>query len=1170
MIRRKETMDGNMASAYVSYAFSEVAAIYPITPSSPMAELADQWSEEGKKNMFGQKLRLIEMQSEGGAAGTMHGSLQAGALTTTYTSSQGLLLMIPNIYKIAGELLPGVFHVSARSLASNALSIFGDHQDVMSIRQTGVAMLCSSSVQECMDLGAVAHLSAIKSRIPFVHFFDGFRTSHELQKVDVLEYSELADIVDMAAVHQFRDRALNPDHPVLRGQTQNPDIFFQMREAINKFYLPVPRIVQGYMNQINQLTGSNYKLFNYYGSPIADKIIISMGSSCEVIKETIDYLNGKGGSYGLIQVHLYRPISAKYLLEAIPKTVKRIAVLDRTKEPGSLGEPLYTDIRNVYYAMAEVPMIVGGRYGLASKDFSPKDVIAVFTNLESEHPKDGFTVNINDDVTHTSLPQVSLPINTIPKDIVSCKFWGFGSDGTVSANKSAVKIIGNHTEQYVQAYFAYDSKKSGGLTITHLRYGNHQIRSSYLIVNADFIACHNQTYIELYDVLEGIRDHGTFLLNCNWPSSRIEEHLPKSMIKIIIKKKIKFYVIDALNIANNLGLGSKINMIMEAAFFKLMEPLSFTRAIKYLKSEISKNYDSQGRKIVDLNMEAVDMAIENLYQVKLQSDIKGLAGKNHMTLKPQFINEIMEPMNRQKGDLLPVSAFNGIEDGTHPTGTAKYEKRGIAQCIPVWKPAQCIQCNQCAFICPHSVLRPILLTEKQFKTVNLNAKKAFGYKDIFYYMGISPLDCTGCGNCREICPAKEKALPMEPLKIHEQRLTKEWEFVQNHESLEFLNKQITTVKESQFKNVYFEFSGACAGCGETPYAKLITQLFGDRMMISNSAGCATVWGGSPPAVPYTKDKNGYGSAWGFSLFEDNAEFGLGMYLGYSTIRSRIKEDAYHLRRLTKDNQLIMAIDHWLEHYNDGDLSRGYSHQLVKMLEKHLDKEVAARIFKRRDFLVKRSNWIFGGDGWAYDIGYGGLDHVLSIGEDINVMVFDTEVYSNTGGQASKSTPKAAVARFSAGGKRNRKKNLGMMAINYGNVYVAQIAIGADNNQALKAILEAEAYPGPALIIGYAPCINHGIKGGMQKSVNQQKNAVVSGYWHLFRHNPLRIQQGLNPFILDSKEPDGNLEHFLMSEIRFSSLYRKSPDLARQLFNDVKLESMEQYQKYSQMSGRSED
>jgi len=1168
MLRRKETMDGNTASAYVSYAFSEVAAIYPITPSSPMAELADQWSDEGRTNIFGQRLRVIQMQSEGGAAGTMHGSLQAGALTTTYTSSQGLLLMIPNIYKITGELLPGVFHVSARSLASNALSIFGDHQDVMSIRQTGAAMLCSSSVQECMDLGTISHLCAIKSRIPFVHFFDGFRTSHELQKIDVLEYDELSGLIDMEAVHQFRNRALNPDHPVLRGQTQNPDIFFQLRESVNKFYLSLPGVVKSYMKQINTLTGRSYQLFNYYGSPKADKIIAAMGSSCEVIKEAIDYLNHGGGNYGLVQVHLYRPFSARHLLGAIPKTVKRIAVLDRTKEPGSAGEPLYLDIKNAYYGHEEAPLIVGGRYGLASKDFTPGDVFAVFRNLENEQPKDGFTVNINDDVTYTSLPKIDNVMNTIPGGTISCKFWGYGSDGTVSANKSAVKIIGSHTDQYVQAYFAYDSKKSGGLTVSHLRYGSRPIHSSYLVADADFIACHNQTYVGQYDLLDGIKENGVFLLNCTWTDEKIDSHLPASMKEAIISKNIRFYTIDAFKIASGLVLGRRINMIMEAAFFRLMKPLPLSEAIRYLKSEISKNYGRQGAEIVDKNLKAVDLAIESIHAVCVPMLTKEeTVGNNCRDQKPDFVKRIMDPMNMQKGDSIPVSGFNGIEDGTHPTGTTKYEKRGTAIRIPIWDQDKCLQCNQCAFICPHSVLRPLLLTKKQSEATDLSVKKAFGYKDKLYYMGISPLDCTGCGNCAEVCPAKEKALVMEPLQMHVKKLEEEWEFIETHEPEALTKEQISTVKGSQFKKPYFEFSGACAGCGETPYAKLITQLYGDRMMISNSAGCATVWGGSPPAIPYTKDRNGRGPAWGFSLFEDNAEYGLGMYLGYSTIRNLMRNDLNQLREMSKDEQLILSINQWIENYDSGDKSREYSDFLIQNLEMHLNLKLAKKIYKRRDFLVKRSNWVFGGDGWAYDIGYGGLDHVLSTGEDINMMVFDTEVYSNTGGQSSKATPKSAIAKFSAGGKRNKKKNLGMMAMNYGNVYVAQIALAADKNQALKAIIEAESHPGPSLVIGYAPCVSHGIKGGMKNSVNQQKMAVLSGYWPLFRYQPLRKQQCKNPFMLDSKEPDGRLKSFLMNEVRFASLERKNPELARQLFNEFEQDVKEQYEMYAQMALR---
>ncbi|WP_462414553.1 pyruvate:ferredoxin (flavodoxin) oxidoreductase [Eisenbergiella tayi] len=1183
---RKETMDGNTAAALASYAFTEVAAIYPITPSSPMAEAVDKWASEGKKNIFGSPVNLMEMQSEGGAAGTLHGSLQAGALSATYTSSQGLLLMIPNLYKIAGELLPGVLHVSARSLASNALSIFGDHQDVMSIRQTGVALLSSGNVQECMDLGCLAHLCALEGRLPFVHFFDGFRTSHEIQKIEVVEPAVLKELLNREALEEFRNRALNPDHPVLRGTTQNPDIFFQEREAINPFYQRLPEIVQNYMDRLGEKTGRHYKLFDYYGHEEADYVLIAMGSSCEVIKETIDYLNRQGEKAGLVQVRLYRPFSGEHLLEAIPKTVKRIAVLDRTKEPGADGEPLYKDICTAFAGSGRTAFIIGGRYGLASKDFTPGDVISIIKNLKSEEPLNGFTVGITDDVTGLSLPAERNIPDTEPRNTISCKFWGLGSDGTVGANKSAIKIIGNHTDQYVQAYFSYDSKKSGGLTVSHLRFGSSPIRSSYLVSHGDYIACHNQSYVEQYDLLEGIRNKGIFLLNCVWSHEELTGHLPDGMIRTIQEKEIRFFTINAFALARELGLGNRINMIMQSAFFALAGIIPMEEAVRYLKEEVVKNYGHQGQEVIEKNFAAIDAAPGCLKEV----DVKTLRAEgkrpdpamvrietgsgelNH------FVNHIMLPMNRQKGDCIPVSAFRGNEDGTFPLGTTQYEKRGIALYVPEWKPEQCIQCNQCALVCPHSALRPVLLSEEEKEKapgdIGRKAKPAAGCKDKFFYMGISRPDCTGCGNCISVCPAKDKALEMAPFEKGTGNDV--WEYLQKKTEKPKGERAFINGKESQFLPSYFEFSGACAGCGETPYARLVTQLFGDRMMISNSAGCTTVWGGSAPAVPYRKDEKGHGPAWGFSLFEDNAEYGLGMYLGYSAVRNEVRQQLLQLKerlegndRNEKEKRLYDAICLWDHKFAETSGTRERAENLITCLEENIHMEGIKEICSREDFLIKRSNWIFGGDGWAYDIGYGGLDHVLSTGADINIMVFDTEVYSNTGGQASKATPRAAIAKFSAAGKQRKKKELGMMAIQYGDVYVAQIAMGASPAHAVRIIQEAESYPGPSLIIGYAPCINHGIKGGMGQTQLQQKRAVDAGYWNLYHFDPRRKTQGENPFVLDSGRPEGDFEEFLMSEVRFASLKKKDPELAEQMYNQAGREARERYERYAELARKAE-
>ena len=1175
---KKMTVDGNTAAAMASQFFTEVAAIYPITPSSPMAEAIDKWSAMGKKNIFGSSIKVMEMQSEGGAAGTMHGALQGGALATTYTSSQGLLLMIPNLYKIAGELLPGVFHVSARSLASNALSIFGDHQDVMSIRQTGVAMLASGSVQECMDLGCVSHLAAIHSRIPFVHFFDGFRTSHEIQKIDILEEEHIRSLVDWNAISEFRQRALNPDHPVLRGTTDNPDIFCQLRESVNPFYNTVPQIVQSYMDRINNITGRDYKIFNYYGVPDATDVVVSMGSSCEVIKETIDYLNAKGNKLGVVQVRLFRPFSAKHLCDVIPQSVQRITVLDRTKEPGAQGEPLYLEVCNALQCQKRGQIkVVGGRYGIASKDFRPDDVMAIYENMKKANPQNGFTVGIQDDVTHLSLP-VLKKLDTSPEGTKSCKFWGLGSDGTVSANKSAIKIIGDHTDLYVQGYFSYDSKKSGGLTVSHLRFGKEIIHSSYLCSNADYIACHNQSYVRQYDLLDGIKKKGIFLLNCIWTDDELADKIPDKMKKQILENNLRFYTINAFDVAEKIGLGRRINMIMQSAFFALTDLIPEVEYISYLKAEVEKNYGNRGAQIVEMNNAAIDQAKSALHQVNLQKLVQRESQKEMQDPllqreKSAFVIEVMEPMNCQQGDALPVSAFRGMEDGTFPTNTTRFEKRGISLTVPEWSARECLQCNQCSLACPHSVLRPLLLTEEQKNNapdaICEGSVIAKGYKDRSYYMGISPLDCTGCGNCIDVCPAKGKALKMIPIEESEEQSN--WDFV-SHFTLENPPEGLlSTIKGSQFLKPYFEFSGACAGCGETTYAKLITQLFGDRMMISNAAGCTTVWGGSAPSVPFTQDENGYGPCWGFSLFEDNAEYGLGMFLGYCVVREEIRTKLENIcTRIGETNdiaqlQLLEAINEWEQNYDEGEETRKRSAKLIKMLEKNLELDGVKEILERKDYLIKRSNWIFGGDGWAYDIGYGGLDHVMSTGNDVNVMVFDTEVYSNTGGQASKSTPRAAIAKFAAAGKSGRKKDLGKMIMSYGNVYVAQIAIGANPSQALKAIREAEAYHGPSLIIGYAPCVNHGIKGGMGKTQSHEKKAVESGYWNLYRYNPSLKEQGKNPFQLDSGEPKIPFKDFLMSEVRYMSLMQRDPELAEELFRQAQEDAHNRFEEYKRLS-----
>ncbi|KEI97202.1 pyruvate-flavodoxin oxidoreductase [Clostridium botulinum A2B7 92] len=1190
-MRRMKTMDGNTAAAYISYAFTDVAAIYPITPSSPMAEHVDEWVAQGKKNIFGQPVKVMEMQSEAGAAGAVHGSLQAGALTTTYTASQGLLLMIPNMYKIAGELLPGVFHVSARALAANSLNIFGDHQDVMAARQTGLALLAESSVQQVMDLSAVAHLSAIEGRVPFINFFDGFRTSHEIQKVEVLEYDELENLVDMDGVKAFRRRALNPDHPVIRGTAQNPDIYFQEREISNNYYERLPEIVEKYMGEISKLTGREYHLFNYYGAEDAERLIIAMGSACDTVEEVVDYLMAKGEKVGLLTVHLYRPFSLEHFFKYIPKTVKNIAVLDRTKEPGALAEPLYLDVKNAFYGKEWQPTIVGGRYGLGSKEVYPSHILSVYENLKKDEPKDGFTIGIVDDVTNTSLEEAEA-INTTPAGTTACKFWGLGSDGTVGANKSAIKIIGDHTDMYAQGYFAYDSKKSGGITISHLRFGKSPIQSPYLINQADFVACHNQSYVYKYNVLEGLKRGGRFLLNTIWTPEEVEEHLPASMKKYIAENDIEFYTLNAVKIAQGIGLGGRINMICQAAFFKIANIIPVEDAVKYLKDAVVTNYGKKGQKIIDMNNAAIDEGVNAIVKIEVPASWKDAKCEGACEAKenPEFIKNIVEPMNRQEGDKLPVSAFKGMEDGTFPSGTAAYEKRGIAINVPEWQLDKCIQCNQCSYVCPHAVIRPVLLSDEEAKNApkGFESKPAAGAKGLNFTMAISPYDCTGCGNCADVCPAKEKALIMKPFDTQLEQ-AKNWEYAMKVSPKANPMKK-NSVKGSQFEQPLLEFSGACAGCGETPYAKLVTQLFGDRMMIANATGCSSIWGASAPSTPYTTNHKGYGPAWANSLFEDNAEFGMGMYLGVKQIRDKVTEDvkavlgfksAEELQSCaigTEDcsekdmtgtvisGELRAALEDWLNNKDLGEDTRERADKVIELVgkEKGSDKFLN-EIYENKDFLVKRSHWIFGGDGWAYDIGYGGVDHVLASGEDVNILVFDTEVYSNTGGQSSKATPTAAIAKFAASGKKTKKKDLGAMAMTYGYVYVAQIAMGADKNQTLKAIAEAEAYPGPSLIIAYAPCINHGLKAGMGCSQLEEKKAVDCGYWGLYRFNPELKEAGKNPFSLDSKEPTANFKDFLMGEVRYASLAKQFPEDAEALFAKTEQDAKERLENYKKLA-----
>ena len=1169
-MRKMKTMDGNAAAAHIAYAFTEVAAIYPITPSSPMAENVDEWVAQGRKNIFGQTVKVMEMQSEAGAAGAVHGSLQAGALTTTFTASQGLLLMIPNMYKIAGELLPGVLHVSARALATSALNIFGDHQDVMAARQTGFAMLAEGSVQEVMDLAAVAHLTAIKTRVPFLNFFDGFRTSHEIQKIEVLEYDELSKLVDWECVDSFKRRALNPDHPVTRGTAQNADIYFQEREVVNNYYNNLPDTVESYMAEITKLTGREYHCFDYYGAPDADRVIVAMGSATDVCEETIDYLTAKGEKVGLVKVRLFRPFSTERLLAVIPKTAKKIAVLDRTKEPGSAGEPLYLDVRNAFFAKEDAPVVVGGRFGLGSKDPNPGHIAAVYANLAKDEPKNGFTIGIVDDVTNLSL-DITEDIDATPVGTTACKFWGLGSDGTVGANKSAIKIIGDHTEMYAQAYFFYDSKKSGGITVSHLRFGKKAIKSPYLINKADFVSCSNQSYVNKYNVLDGLKPGATFLLNTIWSPEELETKLPASYKKFIAENNIKFYTINAVKIAQEIGLGGRFNMIMQSAFFKLASIIPVEDAVKYLKDAVVKSYGKKGEKVVNMNYAAIDRGIESIVAIDVPESWKSaVEAEAAVTAVPEFIKKIVEPMNRQEGDKLPVSAFLGMEDGTFENGTAAYEKRGIAINVPEWQADKCIQCNQCSYVCPHAVIRPFLLNEEEKNAVPeglklVPAKALKTETPLSYTMAVSPLDCTGCGNCAQVCPAPGKALLMKPQESQHVEIER-WDFVTKKVAAKPNPMNKLTLKGSQFEQPLLEFSGACAGCGETPYAKLVTQLFGDRMMVANATGCSSIWGGSAPSTPYTKNHQGYGPAWSNSLFEDNAEFGLGMFLGVKAQRERLEEQAKKAIEAGVSEEAKAALEDWLANVNSGEGTRTRSERVVAALQGETN-EFAKELLKNKDYLTKRSQWIFGGDGWAYDIGFGGLDHVIASGEDVNILVFDTEVYSNTGGQSSKSTPTAAIAKFAASGKRTKKKDLGMIAMSYGYVYVAQISMGADKNQTLKAIAEAEAYPGPSLIIAYAPCINHGLKAGMGNSQLEAKKAVDCGYWGMYRFNPTLKDAGKNPFTLDSKEPKEDFKEFLMGEVRYSSLAKAFPEAADALFEKTYQDAMERLESYKKLANQ---
>ena len=1164
MQRKVELMDGNQAAAYISYAFTEVAGIFPITPSSPMAEHVDEWAANGKKNLFGQPVQVVEMQSEGGAAGTVHGSLQSGALTTTYTASQGLLLMIPNMYKIAGEMLPGVFHVSARTLSAHALSIFGDHSDVMGVRQTGFSLLAASSPQEVMDLGAVAHLAAIHCRMPFLHFFDGFRTSHEIQKIQALDYDALRPLVDMDALKAFRAHSLNPEHPATRGTTVNPDIFFQCREACNQKFAAIPEAVEHYMAEIGKLTGRTHHLFDYYGAPDAERVVILMGSAAETAKETVDYLTARGEKVGLINVHLYRPFSAEHFLAAVPASCKRLAVLDRTKEPGAMGEPLYQDVCTVYQSSGIPMTIVGGRYGLSSKDTTPGQILAVYENLKQEKPKGNFTIGIVDDVTHTSLPVTE--IETSPAGQTSAEFWGMGSDGTVGANKNSIKIIGHATDLYCQAYFVYDSKKSGGLTQSHLRFGKTPIRSPYLITKADFAACHNPSYVHKYDMVRNLKEGGTFLLNCPWDEAGLEQNLPASMKRALAEKHARFYTIDAIGIARKLGLGSRTNTVLQASFFALTGVIPIDQAVAEMKDAIYQTYyKKKGQAVVDMNCASIDHGINELHEVQIPERWLDAQDEPKADTAPAFIQDVVAVMNRQEGERLPVSAMvkYGLEDGTWPAGTSQYEKRGAAVEVPAWDAAKCIQCNQCSLVCPHAAIRPILLdsAEEAAKPAGFETVPARGMNGKYTYrIQVSPYDCTGCGSCVNVCLAKETAIAMQPLESQVKE-AENWTYAVETVTIKEDAVSDKNVKASQFAKPYFEFSGACAGCGETPYIKLVTQLFGDRMYITNASGCSSAYGGSTPSSPYCTDKKGHGPAWAMSLFEDNAEYAYGYLLGQDAIQRQLREK---VRTLLDRGEAAEACRDYLEKGADAKDSRAVSDTLLDALADNTSEE-ADFIRQNREYLTKKSVWAFGGDGWAYDIGYGGLDHVLASGKDINVLVLDTEVYSNTGGQSSKATAAGAIAKFSAGGKVTKKKDLGMMAMSYGYVYVAQVAMGADPGQTLRAIREAESYDGPSIVICYCPCIEHGMKASMGLSQLEEKKAVECGYWHLYRYDPRLKAEGKNPFTLDSKAPTGDFQQFLLGENRYASLKLSFPEKAQELYEKAARDARERYESYLRLA-----
>ena len=1181
MARKRKTMDGNTAAAHVAYAFTEVAAIYPITPSSVMAELSDKWSAEGRKNMFGQPVKVSVMQSEGGAAGAVHGSLTAGALTTTFTASQGLLLMIPNMYKIAGSLLPGVTHVSARALATHALSIFGDHSDVMSCRSTGYAMLCSNNPQEVMDLGAVAHLAAIGGRVPFLHFFDGFRTSHEIKKVEMWDYEDLKDMVDMDALSAFRARALNPEHPVLRGSAQNPDIFFQVNETRNQYYDALPDVVEEYMGKVNQKLGTNYQLFNYYGAPDAETVMVAMGSMCDAAEEVVDYMNAKGEKVGLVKVRLYRPFATERFVAALPATTKNVVVMDRCKEPSSIGEPLYLD---VVAALAGSPFagakVVGGRYGLGSKDTTPGGILAAFRNGQSEDPVRSFTINITDDVTHRSLPILEEP-DVADQDTIACKFWGLGGDGTVGANKNSIKIIGDNTNMQVQAYFQYDSKKSGGITISHLRFGKNEIKASYYVSKADFVACHLASYIEKFDIVQDIKPGGTFLLNCSWNLQELEEHLPAAAKRYLAQNNIKMYTCDATNKAIELGMGNRSNTILQAAFFKLAKVIPVEEAVQHMKDAIVKSYGHKGMDVIMRNYNSVDAGVEGVQEIQIPS---GWADAQDETAAPeiktdrqelaQYVTDVMIPANAMRGDAIPVSKFMSGADGTLPQGTAAFEKRGIAVKVPAWDPDKCVQCNICSYVCPHACIRPIVMSADEVveapKQTKMHDMRGKGCEIYAYTMTVSTLDCTGCASCVEACPAKTKALTMEPLATQlDQQEVFDYGMEQvTHKELPFA---METVKGSQFQQPLFEFSGACAGCGETPYVKLVTQLFGDRMYIANATGCSSIWGGSAPSTPYTVNKEGRGPAWENSLFEDGAEFGYGMNLAVNARRTAAADLARELAQKEDTPAAVtLCAQKWLNHRKETVGSRTTGQALTEALAKALssgaaNQEELKALYDMRDMFGQKSVWAFGGDGWAYDIGYGGVDHVLASGENINILVLDTEVYSNTGGQASKATNTGAVAQFAAAGKTVAKKDLAAIAMQYNNVYVAQVAMGADYSQTLRALIEAESYPGTSIVIAYAPCISHGIKIGMKNTMLEMSAAVQAGYWHLFRYDPRRLEKGKNPFQLDSPEPIMDYQEFLAGEVRYSSLQLTFPDRAKELFAKAEIQAKEKYQRLLELS-----